>query len=301
MPDGDGAARGRLAFPLLIITWASTPLFLKHFTHHLDAWTVNGVRYTVAALLWLPFVLLCHRRGELSTDLFRAALYPAASHILAQICWGLAPYYNDASIMHFIGRSTFLFMILLSFLLLHEERRLISRPVFWLGVAGTLAGVVLMYLGGARSGSTSLIGILLLLCTGFGWAAYGVSVKKFMIHYGARISFAVVCLYTAPILLALMAAFGTPTELRHLSAPNWSLIILAAILSTALAHVLLYEVLKQYGPIVSDGVFQIIPFVTVLGAHLFLGEQMTRLQWFGGLVLIGAAYALLLARRQAGR
>lgn len=289
---------GALAFILVILTWASMPLFLKHFTHFLDGWTVNGLRYSIAVLMWLPYLLYYVRRGSLNPRIFRDAMIPAGCHAFGQICWGLSPYYNDASVMHFIGRSTFLFMIVFGFLLLHEERKLIARPVFWLGVAGTVAGVLLMYRGGAAYGNTSPLGVLLLLGAGAGWAAYGVTVKKFMGRHGARISFAVISLYTAPVLIAIMFLFGDWTLIARLTLPTWGWLVLSAITGIAMAHVLLYVVLKQYGPIVTDGVFQLIPFITVFGAYLLFGERMSGMQWAGGCVLIGAAYALLTAKRE---
>ncbi len=37
------------------------PIFLRYFTDYLDAWTVNGVRYSIGALFWLPFLLFLER------------------------------------------------------------------------------------------------------------------------------------------------------------------------------------------------------------------------------------------------
>lgn len=299
--DGGNAVRhgrGAAAFVLVILSWASMPLFMKHFTAYMDGWTMNGVRYSVAVLVWCPYLIWQIRQGRLTPGLFKDALIPAGCHMFGQICWGLAPYYNDASIMHFIGRSTFLFMILFGFWLLHEERKLIARPVFWLGVAGTVIGVLCMYRGGATYGNTSVLGVLLLLGAGMGWASYGVMIKKYMGRHRARMSFAVVSLYTVPGLLTLMFLLGDWSVIPQWDATIWSLLVVSALLGIALAHVLLYVVLKQYGPIVSDGVFQLIPFVTVLGAYILFGERMSPLQWVGGCILIGASYALLLAKRQ---
>ena len=289
---------GVAAFLVVILSWASMPLFLKYFTGLLDGWTVNGVRYTIAALLALPYLLLRVRAGEVSPGLYRDALIPAGCNIAGQICWGLSPYFNHASIMHFIGRSTFLFMIVFGYVLLHEERKLIARPLFWLGALGTVSGVVAMFLGGTAQGSTSTTGVLLLLGAGAGWAAYGVAVKRCMGRHSARLSFCVISLYTAPVLLALMFGLGDWPRIATLEAPDWFWIVLSAVTAITLAHTLLYVVIKHYGPIVTDGVLQVIPFVTVVGAYLLFGEVLTGLQWFGGTLLVGGSFALLRAKRQ---
>lgn len=173
------------------------------------------------------------------------------------------------------------------------------QGAFWLGALGTVAGVLFMYQGGAEVGSTSIVGVLLLLGAGMGWAAYGVTIKKFMGAHGARQSFAVVSLYTAPGLWLMMALWGDSSVIAGLAWSTWGWLVLSAVLGIALAHVLLYVVVKQFGPIVSDGVFQLIPFVTVVGAYILFDEAMTGLQWIGGCVLILAAYALLLAKRRS--
>ena len=292
-------AQATSAFVLVVLTWASMPLFMKYLTAYMDGWVMNGLRYSIAVLIWLPYLAFQWRAGRLTQGLFRDALAPALCHWFGQACWGLSPYHNDASIMHFIGRSTFFFMIMFGFILLKEERRLMRQGAFWLGALGTVAGVLFMYQGGAEVGSTSIVGVLLLLGAGMGWAAYGVTIKKFMGAHGARQSFAVVSLYTAPGLWLMMALWGDSSVIAGLAWSTWGWLVLSAVLGIALAHVLLYVVVKQFGPIVSDGVFQLIPFVTVVGAYILFDEAMTGLQWIGGCVLILAAYALLLAKRRS--
>ncbi len=286
------------AFTIVVLSWASMPLFLKYLTAYLDGWTVNGLRYFVAVLVWSPAIVILARRGELTRALFRNAWIPACGHTVGQVCWGLAPYHNDASIMHFIGRSTFLFMIVFSFLFLHEERRLIGRPVFWVGVAGTVLGVFFMYWGGAGHGGTSLLGIALLLGAGAGWATYGVSVKRNMNQYSSYATFGVIGLYSLPVLLLMMFGLGEWQEMFQMPRVAWGWLVLSALTGILLAHILLYVVIRQYGPIVSDGVFQLIPFLSVVGAFILFDERMTPLQWGGGVIMVIAAYALLKAKAE---
>lgn len=67
---GGGAAAtrgdGRLAAVVCLVAamfgFGVIPIFLRHFADRLDPWTVNGIRYSVGAVFWLPFVLLLERR-----------------------------------------------------------------------------------------------------------------------------------------------------------------------------------------------------------------------------------------------
>ncbi|MFZ2146936.1 MAG: hypothetical protein WAV28_06925, partial [Sedimentisphaerales bacterium] len=36
--------------------WALGPIFIKYLTGYLDSWTQNLLRYSVACLVWLPFL-----------------------------------------------------------------------------------------------------------------------------------------------------------------------------------------------------------------------------------------------------
>src|SRR5512137_376704 len=125
-----------------ILFWSSVPLLLKFFTHRLDAWTVNGLRYTFAALFWLPFVLRHRRAAPPGRNIWKDAIPPAACHAVGQLLFGLTPYFNDATVINFVSRSSFLFVTLFGFMMLREERPLARDPIFWTGVAGTLTGLV---------------------------------------------------------------------------------------------------------------------------------------------------------------
>ncbi len=280
----------------VIIIWSSIPLFLKHFTGILDAWTVNAIRYVLAALFWLPYVLREYRTRIRGTRLLVDAIWPAIFHTVGQALWALAPYYNDASIMHFIGRMSFLFSMLFGYILLKQERGLFRQPLFWAGAAGTFAGIVLMYVGGVGEGSTSPLGLAILIATAASWAMYGVSVRRRLRAYSARLGFGVISLYTAPMLLLVMFLWGDWTRAAHVDAWNGFLIAVSAIGGISLGHVLLYKAIQHIGPIVTDGAFQLLPFLTAVGAMFLLGEAMTGLQWTGGVFLVAAAYALLMTK-----
>jgi len=60
------ARNGKFAAVLCLIAamfgFGVIPVFLRDFAEVLDPWTVNGIRYSVGALFWLPFVLLLERQ-----------------------------------------------------------------------------------------------------------------------------------------------------------------------------------------------------------------------------------------------
>jgi drug/metabolite transporter (DMT)-like permease len=280
----------------VIVIWSAAPIVLKYFTGVLDAWTVNGLRYLFTALFWLP-VVFRQRDQAREPALWRAAALPAFCHLLGQAGWGLAPYYNDASVMNFVSRLGFLFTALAGFLLLRSERALVRRPLFWVGVAGTLAGLLAMFRGGTHTGGTSPLGMGILIWTSVCWSLYAVNVRLRMARYPARLAFGVVSLIVVPGMLLLMFSLGDWRAAAQLSGLQWMLLISSAWLGIALGHVLYYQAVHALGPILSEGSLAVIPFLTALLAHLFLGEHMIIAQWVGGSLLVLSTLLLLSARK----
>ena len=46
-----------------ILCWAAVPVLLRYLTNALDAWTANGIRYPLAAVFFLPILVVTWRSG----------------------------------------------------------------------------------------------------------------------------------------------------------------------------------------------------------------------------------------------
>lgn len=287
-----------VALALTILFWAATPLILKYFTGVMDAWTVNGLRYLLTAVACLPFVIANRKKIPANKNIWRDAAMPALCHLLGQGLWGVAPYYNDATIMMFVSRASLLITVVIGFWLLKSERQLARSPLFWIGVVMTMAGLTAMFGGGLHAGNTSLPGMGILLGFAVCWSFYSVFVKKQMSAYPPALAFGVVSLLVAPGLGAAMFAFGNWHAMFTLSWMQWALLAISAWFSIALGHALYYQVVQALGPIICEGSLSLAPFTTALLAFLILGEHLTRGQWFGGILLVAATYFLLMVRKR---
>ncbi len=295
-----------------IACFSCIPVFLRHLRHYLDAWTVNAVRYGTAALFWLPTVVLLGRRfrsrGGAETPLPRrsvwlAAIVPSAVNLLGQVGWALCPYYVNATTIGFVIRTSFLFTAVLGLLFIPSERGLARRPLFGIGLAATIAGVLLMYvqkLTGARpTTGAEAVGLVIILATALFWAAYAVSVRRCLGGYPLRLAFGVVSLYTTAGLLVLMLLLGSYHELGRLAAREWALLVGSGLIGIAFGHVLYHRGIHGVGPIVASGIMMLGPFLTYALAAVVLGEAMTLLQFGGGLAVVAGGLALIKAQAQA--
>jgi len=286
-----------------MLCWGCIPVFLRFFiaSEGMDPWAVNAARYLVGALFWLPVVLLWRKRRRegdgpaRGRSVWRDALVPSAINVVAQATYGISPAYATAPTIGFVLRLSFLFTLLFGLIFVREERRLLRRPTFPLGVLVCLAGVVAMFAEGlAKQGSASVAGMVILLVSTVGWGGYAVSVRKFMSGYPARLGFGVISLYTAAGLIGLAFVFGRPASLGHAGGGVWVALVVSSFLGVAFGHVLYYRGIHRLGPVVSVGLLLGQPLVTYAGAALVLGETLTGVQALGGVAVV-AGGALLLA------
>lgn len=287
-----------LALVAAILSWSSIPLFLKHFAVYMDAWTVNGVRYIVGALLLLPALRGAPTAGPGGASLWRCALVPALVNSISQAGFALIPYFATASLMGFGIRASFLFTLAGSLWLLPEERHLFFSRWFWAGGALCLAGVAALFWGSMQQAAASVPGLLLLFGDAAAWGFYGVTVRKYMRGHPPHRSFAAISLYTAAILTALMLAFGRVSDLAGQQTDTLILIVLSAAIGISLGHVLMYHVLDRLGAIIEAGAEMATPFLTFVGAALLFGERLSALQWSGGLGVITGCALMINAHRR---
>jgi drug/metabolite transporter (DMT)-like permease len=280
------------------------PIFLKHFAQFLDPWTVNGVRYSVGALFWLPFLLALDRRPNEAEgrgpagNIWKDAVVPSIVNVVGQAAFGIGPYFVPASTMGFVLRLSFLFTIVFGFAVIAEERLLTRRPAFWVGAVFSLAGVAAMFVDELRGGIGSLPGMVILLVTAVAWGAYSVTVRHYMARYSARRSFGVISIYSSAALVLLMFVFGRVESLAGVDATTWGYLMLSALIGIAFGHVLYYRGIHELGPVVASGMSLVTPFVTYLAAAVLLGERLSGLQWLGGLLVVVGGGLLVLARAE---
>ena len=279
-----------------LIGWASVLLFLKYLAGSIDAWTANGWRYGLSAVMWLPLVLAHTFRRTLPPRMWQRALLPALFNAAGQICFGLAPYFIGAGFAAFLIRISVVTAMVGAFVLFADERVLLRNPWFWVGlvlVVGGSAGTVLFR--GEGLGQGTMLGVALGAGAGICYGAYSVSVRYFMHGVSSMLSFGVIALYTAVILVAAMLLFarGRGGDVRQLTAFGWAMLGLSALVGIAVGHVFYYSAIARLGVAISNGILQMAPFLTAVGSYLLFGEVLTTGQWVCGATLFVGAVVLL--------
>jgi drug/metabolite transporter (DMT)-like permease len=287
---------GILFVVLTLLGWSSVLLFLKHLAPHIDVWTANGWRYGVSALMWLPLLVAGFWRQALPDGLWRRAIVPTLFNCGGQVCFGASIYYIDPGLAGFLLRVALISSTLGAFVLFADERVLMRRGAFWLGMGLVAAGSVGTIVFGHQPiiGGTA-VGIALGAGSGIFFGLYGVSVRYWMRGVPSMTSFAAISLYTAAVMVALMIwrADGRGASVFALSASNWFVLIASALIGIALGHVFYYASIARLGVAVASAVVQLAPFIGGAASVVIFKEILTPMQWISGVVMLGGAGVLL--------
>ena len=241
-----GGLSGAMFLLANIFCWAAVPVLLRYLTGTLDAWTANGFRYPLAALLYWPILFVGWRTGNLNPQTFRRCIVPSFFAFGGQVLWALAPYYLPASAIGFFMRFSLVFALVGAMALFPDERRLLSLPAFYGGLILLAGGFIFMSLSKVQLDAevtTAGIGIILLCGVFFGF--YGVSVRFFLRGVHPLIGFGIVSHYVSVGTLVAMFAFGNYSQLLDVSTTDWGIIVASSVLGIALGHYFLYSAVSR--------------------------------------------------------
>lgn len=284
--------------------WSAVPLFLRHFALSIDAWTSNGWRYGFSALLWLPVVLIAQRRGKTPANLWRLALVPSLINAMGQVCFTWAHYKIDPGLLTFGLRVQVVFVAIGAYMLFPAERRIVRSPGFIIGFALVLAGTAGAALFGENPFAPErIMGLLLAIGSGALFAAYGLSVRKYMHGVNPILAFAAISQYTASAMVLLMLVIGERAGAEALAMPGsqFALLLLSAVVGIALGHVFYYASIAKLGVSVTAGVLQLQPFAVAMASLAIFGERLLPMQWIGGLTAVVGAILMLDAQRRLSK
>lgn len=278
------------------------PLLLELFTRlGLDGLDVNAVRYVMGAAMLAPVNVAAWRRMRPPERrrLWAAATIPALAYVVTQVFYGLAPYWNNATMLNFGCRLSIPFTTLFGFALVGSERAQAKSAWFWSGLALALASFVVMFRDGFGTDSTSPTGMALLGGFAVGWGLYMATIGRFLRGFPALEAFAAVITIACPFHVAIMLAWGNPGTLAGVGATAWGWLFLSSFLGLVLANVLTYWAMQTLGPIACDASYLLVPFLTAGLAHVWGGESLKALQWVAGFGLVAGCALLMIAQARS--
>ena len=282
-----------------ILCWAAVPVLLRYLTHSVDAWTANGFRYPMAAVLYWPVLVIAWRSGHLNRQVIGRCIVPSFLALGGQVFWALAPYYLPAGAIGFLMRFSLVFALVGAVLVFPDEMKLLTLPSFYIGLVLCVIGFIVMAISKVQfDADVTLLGIgIMLLCSVF-FGFYGISIRYFLRGIHPLVGFGIVSHAVSIGTLAAMFMVGHYEDLAVVTGRDWLVLIGSSVLGIALGHYFLYSAVARLGAAISSAAQTLIPFLTVLLASRFLGESMSSLEWIAGITMVAGAAALLYAQNR---
>jgi len=270
--------------------WSLGPIFIKYLSGHVDSWTQNLLRYSVACSFWLPFLAINIKRKQIDAKLWRKALLPAAANIAMQSLWAAGFYYIGAAFMALLSKTSVIWITGFSLLFFADERGLVKSKRFWLGLVLSVTGVIgVIYHKQDFAASGTMTGVVIALVTAFMWAVYTLSVRIAFRDTDSRSGFSVISIYTVAGLFVLAITFGKLEECVTMGARPWAAVVISAVTAIALGHVLYYAAMRRIGATVPALVVLAQPFSVLAISNIVFGESLNGLQLIFGVVLLAGS------------
>ena len=296
---------GILALLAGVICWGVTPVILRRLRLEIDAWTANGIRYPLAAIVYWPLLIIAMRAGRLNQQIVRRCLFPAFFALGGQVFWALSFYYLSASEAGFFLRLATVWSVVGSILLFRDERQLLARPGFYLGVSGlgfgflTMASSDVIFSGHGTApptetgGENYFLGLTYILLCGMFFGCYMVSVRKCIADVDPLLAFGVVANLVSVGTIIGMLLQGDVTLITQQTPFAWVLIISSSMLGVALGHIMMFISVQRLGAAISSSCQTLMPFVTAAVASVALAEKLSTQKWIGGCIMVVGAIVLL--------
>lgn len=231
----------------------------------------RGMKLPGGVRLWAAFALM----GLLNNLIPFALLFWGQTHIGA----GLASIFNSL---------TPLFTVLIAHAATQDEKLSVGKTV---GILLGLVGVALIIGVDVTNGATGLTVLAMFACVAAA-ASYGVA-SVFGRRFGARkvapmhVAFGQLT-STSVLMVPVMIIADRPWSLSAPSMTSWIAVLTLALLCTAIAYVLFFNILERGGATNISLVTFIVPVSAIVLSSLFLQEALNTNHFIGiSLILLG--------------
>ncbi len=283
---------------LVVIIWATSWILLKSGMQGIPTLTLNGMRYTLAFLVMIPFLFLPKIRSQFTnfsrSDWIDLILLGIVFIALAQGTLALSLVFLPATTASLIVNCTPVFVAFFGIGFLAER----PRKWQWAGLAVNMAGIFLYFFPVQRQDGNITGLVIAFACLLFNTAGALLSRR---INRGARMNAFIVSAISIGVggilmLLAGLVAYGLP-EFR---VEESGLLVWLAVVNTAVAFPLWNYSLQTLTAMESNIISNTMLIYVAILAYFMLGEQLTGQQVLGlVLTALGAVMVQIQNRSSA--
>jgi drug/metabolite transporter (DMT)-like permease len=274
-----------LLLVLLSVLWGGSFFFTGVAVRELPPLTVVLARVALGAAVLVPLMWISGTRFPAGVAQWRVFLVMALfNNVIPFSLIAFGQTMIASGLASVLNATTPLFTVLV---MAAAGEEALSRRRLAGAIIG-LAGVAILRGQSLQSTSGETIGIL--LCLGAA-LSYGLSAlwgrrKLANVPPLAGAGGQLIC--ASPVMLLLAALVEWPHGLSMPGPATWGALLATAMLSTALAYVVFFQILRRSGASNVMLVTLLIPVTAILLGHFVLGETLTSQEIAGALVIGGA-------------
>lgn len=286
-----------VACMFVVIFYSGNILTGKALTE-LPPFTVAFLRVAIACLVLAP---LGWRAAWRARSVFRRHAWPLLFLTVTGVTFFntfiyAALHFTSAANVSVLEAVIPVVTALLSAWLLRE----MLRPVQWAGVLVSLAGALWVVQGGVTDQATTGRGLGDLIMVGaiVSWALYSVAVRRYMPLFPEYGVLLVMTALSVAVLLPFVAVEWLIVGVPDLGQGSlWPGLVYLGIFPSVVALVLYNRAVKILGASQAAIFLNFLPVITMLGAYILLGEEITLGQVSGaGLVMAGVVLTTRVGR-----
>lgn len=267
-----------LGFAAFFVRWADAPAPVFGF-----------YRLGIATLILTPFYIRHRQRMEKAPTPLRwgVIILPVMAGVgsaLDHFVWNTSLEYTSAANATLLGNTAPLWVALFALLIFKEK----TGGLFWLGLALTMGGAVVVLSNDFLQHPQVGWGDLLALATGVFYAAFFLFSQRSR-RYFDTLSHVYICSLSSTLVL-LVLSLATASPLTGYSSTTYLVFLAAALLPQLTGYLAMGYALGHLPASVVSPTMLGQPVLTALLAIPLLGEPLQPIQWIGGLVVLAGIY-----------
>jgi drug/metabolite transporter (DMT)-like permease len=274
---------------VLSVLWGGSFFFNGVALKELPPFTLVFMRVALAAVILLPVVRAYRIDFPKGISGWRPFFGIAAlNNVLPFSLIVMGQTYIPSGLASILNATTPLFAVLV--MAASGDEKLLMRRVA--GVLTGLIGVVILHGDDLGFNNSQGAGILLCLAGAFSYGLSALYARR-KLSNSPPLATAAFQLLASSLMMAIVAtAFEQPWRLAMPGVTTWLAMLGLAGLSTALAYIVFFQILRRSGSTNVMLVTLLIPVTAILLGWLVLGESISRREIIGALV-IGSALLLI--------
>jgi drug/metabolite transporter (DMT)-like permease len=274
---------------LLSVLWGGSFFFNGLVLRELPPLTLVLLRVALAALLLLPLVRLYQIRFPAGWSGWRPFLaIGLLNNVLPFSLIVIGQTYIPSGLASILNATTPLFTVLV--MAVAGEEELHGRRIA--GVVAGVIGVVILHGGVLRFEGGEGLGILLCLGAALSYALSALLARRLLAGSPPLGTATFQMLASTLMMTPVAGLLERPWQLPMPGLTTWLAVIGLAALSTALAYIVFFQILRRSGATNVMLVTLLIPVTAILLGYLALGEKISPHEIAGALV-IGSALLLI--------